>query len=164
MNSYLILPSPLGDLSLLASATGLRGIFFEQHRHFKGVQQAQFSSEHPILNLAAQQLRDYFAGTRQQFELPLDWQQGTAFQQKVWRALLRIPYASTCSYAELARQIGQASAVRAVGAANGRNPFSIIVPCHRVIASSGKLTGYAGGLSRKQSLLQFEQCLSFTPS
>lgn len=157
MNYYLTIPSPLGELSLLASEQGLRGVFFEQHRYFNGVQQAQFAPELAILQQTADQLNDYFAGKRRQFDLQLDLQQGTVFQQKVWRALAQIPYASTRSYAALAQQIGQHSASRAVGAANGRNPFSIILPCHRVIASSGKLTGYAGGLERKQKLLQFEQ-------
>jgi len=157
MNYYLTIPSPLGELSLLASEQGLRGVFFEQHRYFNGVQQAQFAPELAILQQTANQLNDYFAGKRRQFDLQLDLQQGTVFQQKVWRALAQIPYASTRSYAALAQQIGQHNASRAVGAANGRNPFSIILPCHRVIASSGKLTGYAGGLERKQKLLQFEQ-------
>lgn len=157
MNYYLTIPSPLGELSLLASEQGLRGVFFEQHRYFNGVQQAQFAPELAILQQTANQLNDYFAGKRRQFDLQLDLQQGTVFQKKVWRALAQIPYASTRSYAALAQQIGQHSASRAVGAANGRNPFSIILPCHRVIASSGKLTGYAGGLERKQKLLQFEQ-------
>ena len=148
--------SPLGVLCLAASDTGLSGVYFEQHRHFKGIQGWQAAPEHPALQLATQQLNEYFAGQRQHFDLPLDISSGTPFQQSVWRALQQIPFGQTCSYGDLAASIGKSSAVRAVGAANGRNPLSIIVPCHRVIAANGALTGYAGGLKNKQALLQLE--------
>jgi methylated-DNA-[protein]-cysteine S-methyltransferase len=115
-----------------------------------------------VLLQAQQALRQYFAGQRQQFELPLDLDQGTPFQQQVWRRLLEIPAGQTISYGTLARQIGRAAAVRAVGAAVGRNPISIVVPCHRVIAADGALTGYAGGLPRKVALLQLEQSTAAT--
>jgi methylated-DNA-[protein]-cysteine S-methyltransferase len=102
-------------------------------------------------------LQEYFAGKRQRFDLPLDLDQGTAFQQQVWRGLLEIPCGSTMAYGSLGTRIGRAAAVRAVGAAVGRNPISIVVPCHRVVGANGSLTGYAGGLERKTALLQLEQ-------
>ncbi|MBC3862009.1 methylated-DNA--[protein]-cysteine S-methyltransferase [Undibacterium jejuense] len=148
--------SPLGRLTLAASELGLAGVYFEDHRHFKGMDGWQRTDDVDTLNLATQQLGEFFAGTREQFDLPLDFSAGTPFQQQVWRALQAIPFGATLSYGDLARQIENPQAVRAVGAANGRNPISIIVPCHRVIASSGALTGYAGGLKNKQSLLKFE--------
>lgn len=148
--------SPLGRLCLAASDIGLSGVYFEQHKHFKGIQGWQAAPQFPLLQLASQQLQEYFAGQRQHFDLPLDMSSGTPFQQSVWRALQQIPFGQTCSYGALAASISKSSAVRAVGAANGRNPLSIIVPCHRVIAADGALTGYAGGLKNKQALLQFE--------
>jgi methylated-DNA-[protein]-cysteine S-methyltransferase len=110
-----------------------------------------------LLDAAATQLNDYFLGQRQRFELPLDLTQGTPFQQGVWRALLDIRSGETTSYGALAARIGRPQAVRAVGAAVGRNPLGIVVPCHRVVGASGSLTGYAGGLDRKQTLLQLER-------
>ncbi|WP_309678317.1 methylated-DNA--[protein]-cysteine S-methyltransferase [Polaromonas sp.] len=115
--------------------------------------------EHPILKLAMQQLDDYFAGRRARFEVPLDLSHGTAFQQSVWQALLTIAQGDTASYGEVSARIGKPSAVRAVGAAVGRNPVSIIVPCHRVMGAGGALTGYAGGLDRKAALLKLEGAL-----
>jgi methylated-DNA-[protein]-cysteine S-methyltransferase len=112
-----------------------------------------------VLQQAAAQLAEYFAGCRQCFELQLDLRAGTAFQQAVWQALLNLPYGHTTSYGELARRIGRPKAVRALGAAVGRNPVSIIVPCHRVMGADGSLTGYAGGLPRKTALLQLEGVL-----
>jgi methylated-DNA-[protein]-cysteine S-methyltransferase len=112
-------------------------------------------NEHPILVQTERQLGEYFAGTRTAFDLPLD-PVGTDFQRRVWRALLTIPYGQTRSYADIARQVGSPAAVRAVGAANGRNPISIITPCHRVIGSTGQLTGFAGGLETKAYLLNLE--------
>ena len=148
--------SPLGCLTLAASERGLAGVYFEDHRHFKGIVGWQEDNEHEVLILAQQQLAEFFAGTRTKFELPLDLSAGTGFQQQVWRALQTIPFGATQSYGALAKQIGNPQAVRAVGSANGRNPLSIVIPCHRVIASNGALTGYAGGLKNKQSLLKFE--------
>ena len=112
-----------------------------------------------ILELACTQLREYFAGDRREFDVPLD-PVGTAFQQSAWRVLRTIPYAATMSYGEQARALGDPNKARAVGAANGRNPISIIVPCHRVVGSTGALTGFAGGLDAKQWLLQFEREVS----
>jgi methylated-DNA-[protein]-cysteine S-methyltransferase len=113
--------------------------------------------DNPILVRAVQQLQEYFAGTRNRFDLELDFA-GTDFQKKVWQALLTIPFGETRSYSQIAEQIGNPSAVRAVGAANGKNPISIVAPCHRVIGASGKLTGFAGGLEAKERLLTLEGC------
>ncbi|HTD06331.1 methylated-DNA--[protein]-cysteine S-methyltransferase, partial [Undibacterium sp.] len=146
MMFYTSYDSPVGKLLLAATDRGLAGVYFENHRHFKGSAGWQQDDGHEVLLQARQQLQEYFAGTRREFDLPLDMSAGTPFQQAVWQALLAIPFGTTASYGELARQLGKPSAVRAVGAANGRNPVSIIVPCHRVIATSGALTGYAGGL------------------
>lgn len=114
-----------------------------------------FNDHHPVVRDAMRQLEAYFAGERMQFDVPLA-AKGTVFQRLVWNRLLEIPYGETCSYGELARGIGKPAAVRAVGAANGRNPIGIIVPCHRVIGSSGKLVGYGGGLPMKRLLLDLE--------
>ncbi|WP_341910756.1 methylated-DNA--[protein]-cysteine S-methyltransferase [Polaromonas sp. YR568] len=115
--------------------------------------------DHPVLKEVMQQLTAYFAGQRSRFDVPLDLAHGTAFQQSVWQALLAIPQGDTASYSEVGRRIGKPAAVRAVGAAVGRNPVSIIVPCHRVMGANGALTGYAGGLDRKTALLQLEGVL-----
>lgn len=148
--------SPIGKLLLAVSERGLTGVYLEEQKNFKGMVGWQRDDEHFVLQQAQQQLADYFAGKRREFDLPLDMSGGTAFQQSVWQALCSVPFGSTASYADIARQIGNPAAVRAVGAANGRNPISIIVPCHRVIASSGALTGYAGGLHIKKILLALE--------
>lgn len=154
-------PSPLGDLRLVASEQGLAGVWFVQRqRHEPTADQLSAwptVTSHPVLDAAAAQLNGYFLGTRHRFDLPLDLEQGTAFQQSVWRALLDIPAGQTTSYGTLAARIGRPLAVRAVGAAVGRNPLGIVVPCHRVVGASGSLTGYAGGLDRKQLLLQLER-------
>lgn len=154
---YMNYQSPIGPLLLAASDQGLSGVYFEHHKHFKGSAGWQEHEQHLVLQLARQQLQAYFAGQRQDFDLPLDLSSGTSFQQEVWTALRQIPFAKTSSYAALAQEIQRPKAIRAVGAANGRNPLSIIVPCHRVIASNGALTGYAGGLKNKESLLALEK-------
>ena len=118
-------------------------------------------ADHPILLATQKQLSEYFAGQRQHFDLPLTFE-GTDFQQKVWQALLSIPFAETRSYRDIAAQIGNVKAVRAVGAANGKNPISIIAPCHRVIGANGQLVGFAGGLNNKHILLQLEQQVAQT--
>ena len=157
MNNYLVYSSPLGDLRLVTSAQGLAGVYFPEHKHLQWQNAWQHKPHDAVLLRAQTQLQEYFAGLRTEFDLPLDLSQGTVFQQEVWRALSSIPYAQTCSYAALAKKIGRPKAVRALGAANGRNPLSIIVPCHRVIAANGDLQGYAGGLSNKQYLLDLER-------
>lgn len=151
--------SPLGTMLLAASDRGLAGAWFIGQRHGpEGIPWPEVST-HPVLEEAARQLRDYFAGTRNTFALPLDLAFGTPFQQSVWQALLAIPTGQTTSYAELGRRLGRPQAARAVGAAVGRNPVSIVVPCHRVLGTAGALTGYAGGLERKTALLKLEGAL-----
>lgn len=151
--------SPLGPLLLSASAQGLCGVWFWDQKHLPAWVDPSLpdSPDHPVLRQAAQQLQAYFAGEPVDFDLPLDLRAGSEFQQAVWHALLDIPRGETTSYGEVGRRIGRADAVRAVGAAVGRNPIGIIVPCHRVLGANGSLTGYAGGLPRKVALLRLEQ-------
>ena len=157
MKQYLNYLSPLGNLCLVSSEQGLAGVFFDHHAHHEQDENWVLNAEHPILLRTIVQLNEYFLGQRQQFDLPLDQTQGTAFQQKVWTALRKIPYGETWSYQQLAFAINNPKASRAVGAANGRNPLTIIVPCHRVIASTGAMQGYSGGLSNKIKLLETEK-------
>jgi methylated-DNA-[protein]-cysteine S-methyltransferase len=154
--------SPVGTLTLVASDKGLTAILWENddpNRVRLGTMVA--NDGHPILVEAERQLIDYFAGHRTAFTLPLAFE-GTSFQQEVWAALLTIPFGETRSYGEIAHQIGRPSASRAVGAANGRNPISIIAPCHRVIGANGTLTGFAGGLEAKAWLLEMERAIVLT--
>jgi methylated-DNA-[protein]-cysteine S-methyltransferase len=148
--------SPLGPMIVAATVRGLAGLWFEGQRHLPDCSAWPHQPRHPVLRQAVAQLDEYFSGTRKRFDLPLDLQGGTVFQQSVWQALLAIPCGGTTSYGMLSRRIGQPSAVRAVGAAVGRNPLSIVVPCHRVLGADGSLTGYAGGLERKSALLRLE--------
>lgn len=148
--------SPLGLITLAATDEALVGVFFDQQAHMPEVNHWPVVDKHPILQQAQAELTEYFAGRRRTFDVPLDLSSGTAFQQAVWRALLAIPCAATTSYGAISTQIGNPAAVRAVGGAVGRNPVSIIVPCHRVVGANGSLTGYAGGLPRKTALLQLE--------
>ena len=154
---YMYMDSPVGALKLVAHDQALVAVMWDNEDH-KRVRLAELieDRQHPMLLRVEKQLEEYFAGQRQQFDLPLDFQ-GTDFQQQVWQALLTIPYGEKRSYKDIAVQIGNEKAVRAVGAANGRNPISIIAPCHRVIGSSGALVGFAGGLDKKQILLSLEQ-------
>lgn len=156
----LVAPTPLGPLRLVASPSGLCGAWFvDGQRHAPDPQTTDrwpLAPDHPELQDAAQQLAAYFAGQRRAFSLRLDLSAGTAFQQAVWRALLDIPAGSTLTYSDMAQRINRPTAVRAVGAAIGRNPISLVVPCHRVVGSGGALTGYAGGLDRKAALLRIE--------
>lgn len=149
------LPTPIGRLRLVADDKGLREVWFENGRHRREPDPAWTRSTE-ALAFARVQLEEYFAGTRQAFELPLH-PLGTPFQLAVWNELARIPYGTTVSYAHVARRIGQPQAVRAVGAANGRNPLPIVLPCHRVIGSNGNLTGFGGGLPTKRYLLAMEE-------
>ena len=146
-----VIASPVGPLRLQADGGGLIGIWFVGDAR---PESADVSS-HPVLYAAAEQLGEYFAGRRSRFELPLA-AAGTPFQRAVWDALREIPYGETWSYADVAQHIGKPRAVRAVGAANGRNPLPIIVPCHRVVGANGTLTGYGGGLENKRILLDLE--------
>ncbi len=154
---YTIVPSVLGDVTLQANADGLLGLWFETFT----TKPADLGIEQPeqsILKDASAQLRDYLAGQRQAFDVPLA-RQGTVFQRQVWRALTQIPFGETRSYQDIANAIDNPNAARAVGLANGKNPVSVIVPCHRVIGKRGKLTGYAGGLETKKALLKLEGIL-----
>ncbi|MCU0121070.1 methylated-DNA--[protein]-cysteine S-methyltransferase [Pseudomonas sp. B2M1-30] len=154
--TFITLPSPVGELKLVANGSRLAAILWENDKPNR-VRLGPMSEapDNPVLLKTARQLTEYFAGTRNGFELDLDFV-GTDFQKKVWAALLTIPFGETRTYSEIARQIGHPTAVRAVGAANGRNPISIVAPCHRVIGASGKLTGFAGGLEAKERLLTLE--------
>ncbi|OPA93697.1 cysteine methyltransferase [Pseudomonas fluorescens] len=153
---YTLMPSPVGQLTLVARDGKLCAILWETERANRvRLGPLHEANDSPVLLEAQRQLNEYFAGTRNRFELELDFA-GTDFQKQVWQALLTIPFGETRSYSQIAQQIGNPKAVRAVGAANGRNPISIIAPCHRVIGASGTLTGFAGGLEAKQYLLTLE--------
>jgi methylated-DNA-[protein]-cysteine S-methyltransferase len=148
--------SPLGKIILATTDLGICGLYFHDQRYFNGTTNWQ-KSAHPILDSAAQQLDEYFDGKRKKFDLKLDLNvHGTAFQQAVWQALLTIQFGKTSTYGAHANLINKPQAIRAVGGAIGRNPISIIVPCHRVVGSNGALTGFAGGLDRKKYLLKLE--------
>ena len=149
--------SPVGKLKLVANANVLIAVLWEQERLNRvKLAPVKFDPQQPILIETERQLKQYFAGTRKEFELPLE-PTGSEFQKKVWRALREIPFGQTRSYLDLAKSIGSAKAVRAVGAANGKNPLSIVVPCHRVVGANGALTGFAGGLQVKAKLLALEE-------
>jgi methylated-DNA-[protein]-cysteine S-methyltransferase len=161
---YDTVPSPVGELLLTAEDAGLTRVYFERHQHADRIgdgwrpASGRSSRAADVLAEARRQLTAYFAGERTEFALPLA-PLGTPFQERVWMALRGIVFGETVSYAEIARRIGAPDAVRAVGAANGRNPLSIVVPCHRVIGSGGALTGFGGGIERKQWLLRHEGAL-----
>jgi methylated-DNA-[protein]-cysteine S-methyltransferase len=156
-DKFKTIPSPVGTLTLVASDAGLIAILWENDRPGRvRLGDLKEAPDHPVLTETARQLDDYFAGKRTRFTVPLDFR-GTDFQKSVWAALLTIPFGETRSYGAIARQIGRPSASRAVGAANGRNPVSIVAPCHRVIGSNGALTGFAGGLAAKKLLLGIER-------
>ena len=153
--------SPLGTVAIAATDKGLTGLWFTEGQRYLPLQLTGPAAwpeahQHPVLTQVSRQLAEYFAGQRSHFDVPLDLGCGTAFQQSVWQALLAIPKGGTQSYGDVSRRIGHPAAVRAVGAAIGRNPVSIIVPCHRVLGGNGALTGYAGGLARKTALLELE--------
>jgi methylated-DNA-[protein]-cysteine S-methyltransferase len=153
---YKEMESPVGKLKLVASTNALRAILWEQERPNRvKLAPLRLDPQQPILIETERQLREYFAGTRNAFDLPLE-PAGSEFQKKVWQALREIPFGQTRSYLDLARSVGSAKAVRAVGAANGKNPLSIVVPCHRVVGANGALTGFAGGLEVKAKLLALE--------
>lgn len=157
MRTHTVIDSPYGPLTLVADGESLCCLFMDQQRH----RPAEETFGHPdpgapIFMETEKQLKEYFAGQRTDFELPLSFG-GTAFQRMVWEGLLGIPYGETVSYGRLADRLGRPTASRAVGLANGKNPISIIVPCHRVVGSNGDLTGYGGGIERKRQLLDFER-------
>ena len=153
---YARVATPIGELTLVATDAGLREVRWPgEHPPDAAVEQPR----DPVLAAAAEQLRAWFAGARTAFDLPLDLAAATAFQRRAWLALAEIPYATTRSYGEQARMLGAPRAARAVGAANGRNPLPIVLPCHRVVGANGSLTGYGGGLDRKEWLLRLEGAL-----
>ena len=143
--------SPVGILDIRTDGKAITGVYLVKDQNIK-----KQTSTNPVIVEACKQFDEYFAGERQTFDLPLSPQGGTPFQQKVWNQLKKIPYGQTISYAQLAQAVGNPKACRAVGSANGKNPISIIIPCHRVIASDGSLGGYAGGLKMKKQLLDLE--------
>ncbi len=154
---WTMMESPVGDLYMIASEEGLHALVWQQERHWQRVaKRLEQNDNHPVLKKAILQLREYFAGKRTEFDLPLK-PVGTPFQQQAWTQLRKIPYGKTISYAEQAKRLGDHKKARAVGTANSKNPISIIVPCHRVIASSGALSGFGGGVSNKRYLLKLEQ-------
>lgn len=146
---YGFLNTPLGRLEICASEQGIRSIYFQEER-------SHIESSNRHIDMALAQLTSYFEGQLSEFNLVLE-AQGTEFQKQVWHQLYQIPYGDTCSYSDIAKKLNNEKAVRAVGAANGKNPISIVVPCHRVIGANGTLTGYAGGLERKAWLLRLEK-------
>lgn len=148
------LDSPVGALTLVASDSGLRAVLWPDDDRLQ-FDDAADAAAHPVLDAAELQLEEYFAGNRREFDVPLDLR-GTEFQIAVWTALADIPFGSTSTYGQQAEAIGRPSAVRAVGAANGRNPVSIVLPCHRIVGKDGSLTGFAGGLDAKRFLLDHE--------
>jgi methylated-DNA-[protein]-cysteine S-methyltransferase len=154
---YKEMKSPVGKLKLVASSEALVAVLWEQEppKRVK-LDKMNLDPQHPILIEAERQISEYFAGERIRFDLPLQLD-GTEFQKKVWQALREIPFGKTKSYQDLARAVGSPEASRAVGAANGKNPLSIVVPCHRVVAANGALTGFAGGLETKAALLALEE-------
>jgi methylated-DNA-[protein]-cysteine S-methyltransferase len=156
--SHVVVDSPVGPLTLVAADGALAGLYMTEQRHLPpaGTFGQPADPDEAPFAAAAGQLREYFEGARTGFDLELAMD-GTAFQRRVWAALLDIPYGQTVSYGQLADRIGQPSASRAVGLANGKNPIGIIVPCHRVVGADGALTGYGGGIERKQFLLAHEQ-------
>ena len=151
--------SPVGALTLIASDRGLRAVLWPDDQRVEVETEPVPGADHPVLSTAARQLDEYFAGDRLTFDVPLDLR-GTDFQVEVWEALADVPFGQTSTYGQQAERIGRPTAVRAVGAANGQNPVSIVLPCHRVIGKDGSLTGFAGGLEVKRYLLDHEQAVA----
>ena len=147
--------SPIGELLLVGDGATLSGLYMQDGRKPKRIASGWSEAAAPFADVRAQ-LEEYFAGERTTFDIPLA-PEGAPFEREVWRALEEIPYGETVSYGEIARRVGQPTAARAVGTANGRNPIAVIVPCHRVIGADGSLTGYGGGLERKRLLLELER-------
>jgi methylated-DNA-[protein]-cysteine S-methyltransferase len=152
---YTTVESPIGELLLVGDGEALRGLYMQEGRRPMSIPASWERSEEPFAEVR-RQLDEYFAGERAEFDLELA-SEGSEFEQRVWGALAEIPYGETISYGELAHRIGHPDGARAVGMANGRNPISIVVPCHRVIGADGSLTGYGGGIDRKRFLLELEQ-------
>jgi methylated-DNA-[protein]-cysteine S-methyltransferase len=147
--------SPHGTMLVAATPKGLAGVYFKGQKHFPKKREWQRDPRHPVLRQAKRELAEYFAGRRKRFAVALD-PAGTPFQRSVWRSIAKVAFGKTLSYGELAKRAGHPGSARAAGAATGRNPLGIIVPCHRIVGANGSLTGYAGGLARKRALLEFE--------
>jgi len=153
---FTLRPTPLGATVLAVRGNHLVGVWFDDQQHLPNTASWQQVNDHALLHQAHQQLLAYLDGQRHSFDLPLAFVSGTPFQLRVWEALQTIPYGHTTHYGHIAQQVGSPAAVRAVGAAVGRNPLSMVIPCHRVLGANGALTGYAGGLARKQTLLALD--------
>lgn len=153
---HTIIESPVGDLHLVFNDTAVSGLYFSHSNKQPDFTQYQEKAHHPLIKKVRTQLKEYFQGTREKFDLPLDLQ-GSPFQIQAWKQLQKIPYGKAISYSEQATKMGNPKWTRAVGGANGRNPISIIIPCHRVIGKNGTLTGFGGGVDRKEFLLKLEQ-------
>lgn len=155
MRYYDTFDSPQGKMLLVATEGGLCGLYFNGQKYFPGTREGKHAPNHALLRQAKRELKEYFSGKRKRFNIPLV-AEGTPFQRAVWKAISTVGFGETISYGELARRARHAGSARAAGAATGRNPLGIIVPCHRILGSNGTLTGYAGGLGRKRALLAFE--------
>jgi methylated-DNA-[protein]-cysteine S-methyltransferase len=155
MLAYDEFESPQGTMILTATAKGLAGVYFKGQKHFPKQRDWQRDPRNALLNQAKRELAEYFAGKRTHFSVTLD-PQGTPFQRSVWKQIAKVGFGKTLTYGELAKRAGHPGSARAAGAATGRNPLSVIVPCHRIMGSDGSLTGYAGGLGRKRALLALE--------
>ena len=147
--------SPQGTMLITATPKGLAGVYFKGQKHFPKRREWQRDARHPVLRRAKRELAEYFAGRRTRFSVALD-PQGTDFQRSVWKQIAKVGFGKTLTYGELARRAGHPGSARAAGAATGRNPLGVIVPCHRIMGANGSLTGYAGGLARKRALLRLE--------
>ena len=157
MKSYTYLKTQLlGDLLLVANSAHLVGIYFPNHKHGPKLPgDWELNPKHPILRQAGEEIQEYLNGMRTAFSVPIS-SEGTGFQREIWKQIALIPFGETITYSELARRAKAPKAIRAAGAATGRNPLSIVVPCHRVVGKNGNMTGFAGGLDRKKSLLKIE--------
>ena len=155
MLAYDQFDTPQGTMLVTATDKGLAGVYFKGQKHFPKKRDWQRDARHPVLRQARRELTEYFAGRRKRFDVALD-PQGTVFQRSIWKAIAKVGFGKTLTYGELAQRAGHPGSARAAGAATGRNPLSIIVPCHRIMGADGSLTGYAGGLSRKRALLELE--------
>jgi methylated-DNA-[protein]-cysteine S-methyltransferase len=157
MRSYDRYRSPQGEILLVATGKGLAGVYFRGQKYYPILGPAwRRDPAHPLLRQAKRELAEYFTGRRRRFDVALD-PEGTPFQRSVWKSIARVAFGRTLSYRELAERAGHPRSARAAGAATGRNPIGIIVPCHRIVGADGSLTGYAGGLARKRALLALER-------
>ena len=155
MLAYDQFETPQGTMLATATDNGLAGVYFKGQKHFPKQRDWRRDARHPVLRQAKRELAEYFAGRRKRFDVALD-PRGSVFQRSIWKAISKVGFGRTLTYGELAQRAGHPGSARAAGAATGRNPLSVIVPCHRIMGANGSLTGYAGGLSRKRALLELE--------